>query len=118
MEQPISIAPLITFRIAFGLVMLFSTLRYIYMGWVDTQLVDPILHFSYFGFDWIGPLSQVGMYSIFAVLALACIAITLGWYYRLFTVVFFLCFTYVELVDLTYYLNHYYFVSIIAFLLI
>ncbi len=118
MEQPTSIAPLITFRMAFGLVMLFSTIRYMWMGWVDTQLVDPVLHFSYYGFDWVQPLSRVGMYSVFLIMAFACIAILLGWYYRLASIVFFLCFTYVELVDITYYLNHYYFVSIIAFLLI
>ena len=118
MEQSVSIAPLVTFRIAFGMLMLFSTLRYMCLGWVDTQLVDPILHFSYFGFDWIQPLSRTGMYSIFILMALASLAITLGWFYRIFTILFFLSFTYVELVDITYYLNHYYFVSIIAFLLI
>lgn len=89
-----------------------------YLGWVDTQLVDPILHFSYFGFDWIEPLPRLGMYTLFVILALACVAITIGWFYRLAIVVFFLGFTYVELIDITYYLNHYYFVSILAFLLI
>ena len=102
----------------FGLAMLFSTLRYIWMGWVDTQLVDPILHFSYFGFDWIEPLPRAGMYLVFGSMALACVGIIFGWYYRISTVVFFLCFSYVELIDITYYLNHYYFVSIVSFLMI
>jgi hypothetical protein len=118
LEEPISIAPLVTFRIAFGLVMLFSTLRYMWMGWVDTQLVDPLLHFSYFGFEWVKPLGRTGMYIVFVFMAIACVAITLGWFYRFFTLAFFLSFTYVELIDITYYLNHYYFVSIVAFLLI
>ncbi|MFY0675044.1 MAG: HTTM domain-containing protein [Bacteroidia bacterium] len=100
------------------MVMLFSTIRYMYMGWIDTQLVEPIIHFNYFGFDWIEPLSKLGMYTIFAVLAIACLGITLGLFYRLFTALFFLCFTYVELIDITYYLNHYYFVSLVSFLLI
>ncbi|MEO0789970.1 MAG: HTTM domain-containing protein, partial [Bacteroidota bacterium] len=118
MEQSISIAPLVTFRIAFGLVMLFSTLRYMWKGWIDSQLVDPIMHFSYFGFDWVEPMGRTGMYAIFIFMAMACIGIALGWFYRFFTVAFFLCFSYVELIDLTYYLNHYYFVSIISFMLI
>ena len=118
LEQPVSIAPLVTFRIAFGLLMLFSTVRYMCLGWVDTQLVDPILHFSYYGFYWVEPLSRIGMYAVFTLMAISCIGITLGWFYRFFTIVFFLCFTYVELIDITYYLNHYYFVSIIALLLI
>jgi hypothetical protein len=118
LEQSVSIAPLVSFRIAFGLVMLFSTLRYISMGWVDTQLIDPILHFSYFGFDWIKPLPGYGMYLVFSAMAIACVAIILGWYYRFFAALFFLCFSYVELIDITYYLNHYYFVSIISFMMI
>lgn len=118
MGQSVSIAPLVTFRILFGLAMLFSTVRYMWMGWVDTQLINPILHFSYYGFDWVKPLPGYGMYGVFGIIVVSCIAITLGWYYRLFSVVFFLAFSYVELIDITYYLNHYYFVSIVSFLLI
>lgn len=98
--------------------MLFSTTRYMWFGWVDSQLVDPVLHFSYYGFDWVQPLSRVGMYTVFILMSLACIAITLGWFYRVATVLFFFLFTYVELIDITYYLNHYYFVSLVAFWMI
>jgi len=42
----------------------------------------------------------------------------LGLFYKAATIVFFLSFTYIELLDKTYYLNHYYFVSLIGFLLI
>ena len=103
---------------AFGTAMLFSTIRYMYMGWVDTQLVDPLLHFSYFGFDWVEPLPRMGMYMLFGSMALACLGIIFGWFYRFFATLFFLCFSYVELIDITYYLNHYYFVSIVSFLMI
>ncbi|MEM9832033.1 MAG: HTTM domain-containing protein [Bacteroidota bacterium] len=116
--QPISIAPLVTFRIAFGLVMLFSTIRYVVMGWVDTQLIEPVLHFSYYGFSWVQPLPGSWMYLVFLMMTVACLAITVGWYYRFFATLYFLCFTYVELIDITYYLNHYYFVSIVSFLMI
>lgn len=118
LTTPVAIYPLVSFRIAFGLLMLFSTLRYAYLGWIDTQLVDPLFHFSYFGFDFVEPLPRGGMYALFAFLAVASLGIALGWCYRFFTVGFFLGFTYVELIDLTYYLNHYYFVSLVAFLLI
>lgn len=46
------------------------------------------------------------------------VLITLGLFYRYGTILFFLSFTYVELLDKTNYLNHYYFVSLITFLLI
>lgn len=118
LEQSVSIAPLVSFRIAFGLITLFSTVRYVAMGWVDTQLVEPVFHFSYFGFDWVEPLPRMGMYAVFFLMALSSVAIALGWFYRIFAAVFFLCFTYVELIDITYYLNHYYFVSIVSFLMV
>lgn len=88
------------------------------MGWVDSQLVDPMLHFSYYGFDWVEAVSREWMYFIFWTMALSSFMIIIGAWYRLASIIFFLCFTYVELVDITYYLNHYYFVSIISFLMI
>lgn len=88
------------------------------MGWVDSQLVDPLFHFHYFGFSWIEPLPRIGMYLVFVALLATSLAITLGAFYRFTSITFFLLFTYVELIDISFYLNHYYFVSIVAFLLI
>lgn len=62
-------------------------------------------------------LGSPGMYWVFGVMTAAALGIMLGAWYRVSAVVFFLCFTYVELIDKTYYLNHYYFVSLVAFLL-
>ena len=42
----------------------------------------------------------------------------LGFFYRIAAVIFFLVFTYVEMIDVTTYLNHYYFISLVAFILI
>jgi len=42
----------------------------------------------------------------------------IGYKYRIAIIVFFLSFTYIELMDKTTYLNHYYFISILSFLLI
>ena len=88
------------------------------MGWLENQLTDPILHFSYYGFDWIEPISVTGMYLVFIIMMISSIFISLGFIYRVSTIVFFLCFTYIELIDITYYLNHYYFVSLVALMLI
>ncbi len=98
--------------------MLFGTLRFISKGWVAELYINPKFHFTYLGFDWVKPLSGNWMYLPFILLAFACLGIILGAFYRLSTVLFFLLFTYIELLDKTYYLNHYYFVSLIAFLLI
>ncbi|MEM9897302.1 MAG: HTTM domain-containing protein [Bacteroidota bacterium] len=117
-ERPVSIAPLITFRIAFGFIMFISTVRYMWMGWVETQLIKPLFHFHYYGFDWVKPLPGDWLYLVFAILILSTVAITIGAYYRFFATLFFILFSYVELIDLTYYLNHYYFVGVVSFMLV
>lgn len=113
-QKTTSIYPLVTFRIAFGMLMLISTIRFVLLGWIDVQYVQPPFHFTYYGFSWVQPLNQIGMYCVFGLLILTSIGITLGFWFRVSAILFFLLFTYVELLDVSYYLNHYYFVSLIA----
>jgi hypothetical protein len=112
-----SIAPLVVFRIIFGLMMFVSTLRFLLKGWVDLLFIQPTNFFHYYGFQWVKPLGEVGMYTVFALLLISALFIALGLFYRWATILYFLLFTYVELIDSTNYLNHYYFISLIAFLL-
>jgi hypothetical protein len=117
-NTPVSIAPLVSFRIGFGLLMFFSLLRFWWRGWIDTVYIQPKYHFTYMGFEWVQPLGSPGMYLLFAVVIIAALFIALGLFYRLATILFFLGFTYVELIDVTTYLNHYYFISLVAFIMI
>ena len=117
-QRPVSIEPLVIFRIVFGCMMLFSTTRFIALGWIEEHYILPSLHFHYFGFAWVEPLAAWAMYLVHAIMLLASIGIVLGMFYRLSTVLFFLSFTYCELIDISYYLNHYYFVSIVSGLII
>ena len=110
-------ATLAFFRLAFGLMMFFSIVRFVSYGWVEKFYISPTFHFTYFGFEWVKPLGKF-TYVLFAVCGLAALAIAFGYKYRLAAIAFFLSFTYIELMDKTTYLNHYYFISIIAFLLI
>lgn len=113
----VAISPLVSFRIIFGALMLFGTLRFMWNGWVSELYIKPIFHFSYTGFEWVKVLPGSWMYLPFFILVLACIGIILGAFYRLSIVLFFVCFTYIELLDKSYYLNHYYFISLVAFCL-
>lgn len=117
-NRPVSIAPLATFRITFGLLMLSSMVRFWAKGWITTLYVTPTFHFTYWGFEWVQPLRDGGMHLLFFTLILASLLITLGLFYRPASIIFFLGFTYVELLDVTTYLNHYYFVSLVSFLMI
>ena len=113
-----SIAPLVIFRIIFGAMMFMGILRFISKGWVKDMYIDPSFYFGYLGFEWVKPLPENWMYLPFICLLLSSLGILLGAFYRISTILFFLCFTYIEMLDKTNYLNHYYFISLIAFLLI
>lgn len=106
------------YRIGFGALMLFSTIRFLVNGWVYDFYIEPTFHFSYFGFEWIPYPNPTVLYFIFAMMILSTIGIMLGFFYRISAFAFFVLFTYVELLDKTTYLNHYYFVSLIALLMI
>lgn len=117
-NSPTHIAPLAVLRIAFGSIMLVSTVRFMLKGWVTAFYIKPLFHFTFYGFDWVKAPGAIGMWVLFALLTLSAVFIAIGLFYRLAITTFFLCFTYVELIDKTTYLNHYYFVSVTAFLLI
>ena len=117
-DRPVPITPLITFRIVFGLLMFFSLIRFWWRDWITTVYVLPKFHFTYIGFEWVKPLGNTGMHLLFLTITVASLLIALGLFYRVATVVFFAGFSYVELIDVTTYLNHYYFISLVAFLMI
>lgn len=107
------------YRITFGLLMAFSLLRFLYNGWVEACYLLPKFHFTFQYFHWIKPFDNpVLMYGIIVIAIIAAIFIALGFWYKLSTITFFLIFSYLELIEKSWYLNHYYFVSLIAFLLI
>lgn len=110
-------APLAAFRIFFGLMMLASIIRFWSYGWIDKLYIQPKYFFSYYGFEWVRPLGTY-TYIIFFICGLSAFLIAIGYKYRLAAITFFLSFTYIELMDKTTYLNHYYFISLIGFLMI
>ena len=118
LTKEVSNAPLIVFRIIFGTLMFGAIIRFWSKGWIKELYIDPDFYFSYQYFDWVKPLGDPGMYILFGVCALSALGIALGAFYRASAILYFLSFTYIELLDKTNYLNHYYFVSIIAFILI
>ena len=111
-----SVSTLAAARVLFGLTMTIGCIRFISLGWIHEQYVAPQVHFPYAGLEWLTPFPELGMYVVFAVMTLAALCIMLGLFFRPSAAIFFLAFTYIELLDKTYYLNHYYFVSVVALL--
>ncbi len=110
-------APLAVFRIGFGLMMLYSIIRFWAKGWIETVYIQPKFHFKYYGFEWVKVWGDY-TYGLFFISAVAAFCVALGFKYRIAIITFFLSFTYIELMEKTTYLNHYYFISILSFLLI
>ncbi len=98
--------------------MVFSVLRFWYLGWIEDHFINAQFTFKYYGFEWVQVLPPWGMYALHGAMLAGALGILLGWFYRLSALVFFLTFTYTELIDITYYLNHYYFVSLVALCLV
>jgi vitamin K-dependent gamma-carboxylase len=115
---PVQIDSIAAFRIMFGLLMAAAMLRFIAKGWVRELYTQPRFHFTYPRFEWIHPWSEPLMHAHFILLALLALGIAAGFFYRICITVFFLGFTYVELLDQTAYLNHYYLISLLSGLLI
>jgi vitamin K-dependent gamma-carboxylase len=116
--EPVDIASLVFFRIAFGLLLIIEVWRYFQYGWIKSFYIDPAFHFTYYGFGWVQPWPGRGMYYLFAILGASALCILLGFKYRLAAAIFFLGFTYVFLLDQARYLNHFYLISVISFLMI
>ncbi len=116
--EPVDIAFLAFFRMGFGLIMGWEVWRYFNKGWIGRYWVEPDFFFTYLGFGWVKPWPGNGMYIHFAVLGVLALCIMLGIQYRISAVLFWLGFTYVFLLDQTHYLNHFYLISLISFLLI
>ena len=112
-----STATLAFYRLAFGLMMLFSLIRFSALGWIEKLYILPTNRFTYYGFEWIPRLGNY-TYLLFLITAIAAFCVAIGYKYRIAIITFFLCFTYIELLDKTTYLNHYYFISIVSFVLI
>jgi hypothetical protein len=111
--------PLVLFRVFFGVLMLASTLRFVANGWVESLIIAPRFHFHYWGFAWIHPLPEAWMmYAVYGVMGSCAVGIAVGAWYRLSVAGFLLTFTYTELIDKTYYLNHYYFIILLAVLMV
>lgn len=114
---PRDIAALAAFRILFGGLMFVGTVRFIASGWLERLYLEPRFHFKYWGFEWVHVPGEAGLYLLYAGIALAALMVSLGAFYRIAIISFWCLFTYAELMDITTYLNHYYFVSLLALIL-
>lgn len=107
LSRPTGTTTLVVFRIALGLLGCVSALRFLAFGWIDELFAEPRLFFPYYGFGWLPVASAPVMKGIFVALAMLGACIALGLFTRAALLGFALAFAYVNLCDVTNYLNHY-----------
>ena len=117
LSVPVDIAWLAALRVLFGLAMCVSMLRFIAYGWIDRLFIEPTFRFKYWGFEWVEALSPPLMHALVWALAALALAMAAGFRFRLAAWLFTLGFAYLELLDVTNYLNHYYLAALLAALL-
>lgn len=115
--SPIDIASLVFFRIALGSIMLVEVVRYFRNGWVERYYINPTFHFPYYGFEWLQPWPGDGMVYHFYLLGALAVCIGIGFCFRVTSVLFFFSFAYIFLLDQARYLNHFYLVCLVSFLM-
>ncbi|WAC15331.1 HTTM domain-containing protein [Dyadobacter pollutisoli] len=116
-QKTTSAAPLAVLRWMLGIMLSVSLLRFWYKGWIDDLYIKPKYFFPFYGFEWVRPLGTY-TYLLFAVCLIAAIFVAIGLFYRASIVTLFASFTYIELMDKSTYLNHYYFISLLCLLFI
>ncbi len=108
---------LVAMRVLIGALVLISAARTIYHGWVEQFFVRPTYMFPYYGFEWLPRPDATTTMAMFVGLVIAGVAIIFGAAYRVAMLTAFILFTYLELLDVTNYLNHYYLLSLLTLLM-
>jgi hypothetical protein len=112
----VSGASLAVVRVALGAVALASAVRTLTYGWADSLYSHPTHRFTYLGLDWVPRPGPVGVRLLLAGVAVAGIGLITGRAHRWFAALLVLCFGWLEAIDATTYLNHYWFVTLLAVL--
>jgi hypothetical protein len=118
LSEPVSALPLSFFRVVLGAVTAAKAVWFMGSGQAEALYVGQAVHFPYPGFAWVRPLPGDWMYLPFAAMFASGIALALGWRARAAAAAAFASFTYVFLIDQSYYQNHDYLLSLLLLLMI
>lgn len=109
--EQVNAQPLKRFRFWFGALLFVATARFWWNGWIEQVFFRPTFFFRYFGWEWVPVPDRFATYLLFVLMAVSALGIAAGVLYRWSVLVFLVAFSWVELADVSNYLNHYYLVS-------
>lgn len=114
---PVDISAVVLFRISFGFIMFWEVTRYFRHDWIYRYWVEPSWNFAYGPFHF-SPMGDTAMHALWVILGILALFICFGFLYRISTILFFCGFTYTYLLEQGRYLNHFYLVVLLSFVLI
>jgi hypothetical protein len=117
LHKPTSIAPLITFRILFGILCFFGLLWSVAKNELAVRYWTANFYFKYWGFEWLPYPGDIGIVILYILAMISALGISFGAFYRLSVLLFALSFSYLHTVDASNFINHYYLIWIFAFYL-
>ncbi len=115
--SPVHSAALNIYRIGFGIIMMWEAWRFIVSDKVFSHWIAPSYLYKYPLFSWVQPWSDNWLYIHVIAIGVLGLLITLGLFYRVAIILMFFGFSYLFLLDATRYLNHFYFICLLSFLM-
>jgi len=108
---------LAVFRALFGVTLAVSMWRFVANDWITRFFVEPKFFFKYWGFGWVPALSGPALHTLVVGLGALGLAVAAGVAFRLSALLLALGLTYLQLLDVSTYLNHYYLAGLLCWLL-
>lgn len=118
LREPTDMAWLAAFRALFGLTLAVSMWRFIANDWITRFFVEPRFFFKYWGFGWVQPLSGPALHTLVVSLGVLALAVAAGVAFRVSAALLAIGLTYLQLLDVSNYLNHYYLAGLLCWLLL
>ena len=103
------------FRASYGAIMVWEVTRYFDHNWIKSYYTGKTLYFTYPGFSWVHPLPSLElMEAHFILMGVLATMVMVGLCYRFAAAGLAVAFSYVYLLEQARYLNHFYFVILVA----
>lgn len=115
--RPVDAASLAVFRIVFGLAVAVDAWRYLAYGWVTEYYIRPQIHFTYLYLDFVRPWPGDWMLAHYWLMSGLALLAAAGLFYRVTSVLLFLAYAYVFLLEQAVYMNHHYLMVLLSLLL-
>lgn len=115
MHKPIDASSMAIFRMSYGAIMVWEVFRYFDHNWIRSYYSGKEFYFTYPGFSWVHPWPSAELMEWhFIIMGVFAAMVAVGLFYRTAAVCLAVMFSYVYLLEQARYLNHFYFVILVA----